>query len=328
MVFNEAIRCTLANRCKVQSAVILKPPYSNRGVTDTPYVQAQRFIYRITTVKTDRHIDWISVTLASSQNWRNFIPFADLRNQGQGRHGYRQRWVDANTGAVIETGADDERMGHHITMSGDVLVAMRQDLGAIDDAIIGRIQQWDGKCSRIDLAIDIYGARLNPGMLNEALLNGRAKTPARVWRYIAGHDFQYHGATVDTGSVKSDRRFRFYDKNAEQHIKDGEAWVRLELQLRRLYALATVEACHFSSCAKVIPAQFGFYLKWSDTEYQAAIAGDTPYISLSARKQSKRQKWLLSQVAVSLATECSETPGFMDKFLTAVGYFTEKINKR
>lgn len=276
-------------------------------------------------MKTSRHIDWISVTIPNSQNWRNFIPFADLRLIGKGRHGYGQAWVDKRTGARIETASTRDDMGTHITLSGDVLNAMRDELGAVDDAIVERITQWDGQCSRIDLAIDCYGANFEPKALNASLLDGSAKIRARTWRFIDGHNSGVHGATVDTGSQKSDVRFRFYDKRAEQRIKDGESWVRLELQLRRLYAKAAISACRDTSVSGVVGSSIGAYLKWSHTDYQDAIAGSTSGMVRISRTDSNRQKWLLGQVARALAAEIVADDKFLRRFQISVNVFYEEL---
>lgn len=269
-------------------------------------------------MKTSKHLDWLSITIPNSANWRNFIPFADLILTGKGRHGYGQSWRDKRTGAIIETASTRDDMGTHLTLSGDVLQTMRDDLGAVDDAIIQRIGQWDGKCSRVDLAIDVFGASFTPGILNQDLLSCSAKIHARTWRFIDGHQNGINGATVDTGSSASDRRFRFYDKRAEQRIKDGEAWVRLELQLRRLYAKSVVATCGQYGTSEVITATIGNYLTWENTEYHAALTGGSAPIAGIPRKDSNRKKWLLGQVASALADEILIDAAFLDRFMELV----------
>lgn len=274
-------------------------------------------------MKTGKHLDWLSITIPNAANWRNFIPFADLHLEGKGRHGYGQAWVDRRSGARIETASTRDDMGTHLTLSGDVLEYMRQELGAIDDKIIQRIEEFDGKCSRIDLALDIFGANFGPEHLNTALLDGSAKINARVWRYIDGHNSGVRGATIDTGSPKSDRRFRCYDKLAEQGIKDGEAWVRLELQLRRLYATGAVDLCLGAGVPATTSVSIGAYLTWSDTEYLAAIADRGTHLTSLPRRVSNRKKWLLGQVASALADECIIDPYFREKFNIAVNGFIQ-----
>lgn len=279
-------------------------------------------------MKTDSHIDWLSITIPTSANWRQFIPFVDLIENGHGRHGYGKSYVDRRTGARIETASARDDMGTHLTLSGDVLAAMRDDLGMIDDALVRRIEQYDGKCSRIDLAIDIVGSSLEPGQLAKALKSGDASIHARTWRFIEGHKNGIDGDTLDTGSPKSDKRFRFYDKRAEMRIKDGEAWVRLELQLRRMYARQAVENCSQHGSEAVIGASIGKYLEWSDTEYRAVLAAHGTIGLTMPRSVSNRQKWLLGQVASALADECLINPYFRETFNIAVNGFIEQRSHR
>lgn len=278
-------------------------------------------------LKTSKHLDWLSITLPANRKWQSFIPFAELTLIGKGRHGYGQMWHESRTGATIETASYRDDMGTHLTLSGDVLAALRDDLGATDDTIVERLRQWDGKCSRIDLAIDIFGSTCTPRELNAALLGRTATLPARTWRFIDGHAAGVNGSTIDTGSPTSDRRFRFYDKRAEMRIKDGDAWVRLELQLRRLYARSTVGACAQFGCLPVISATIGEYLTWSNIDYQSAIANGGLIFAPTKRKVSNRQKWLLGQVASALASECLVDKYFRERFNQAVNYFIDEKRK-
>lgn len=277
-------------------------------------------------MKTRKIIDWVSVTLPARVRWQEFLPFIDLRHVGKGRHGYGQTWEDRRTGARIETMSDRDDMGHHVTLTGDVLETMRDDLGMIDDKLAERIVQWDGKVSRVDLTIDCYGASFAPKDLNNALLAREARIRARTWRFIDGHQAGVNGATVDTGSQKSDVRFRFYDKRAEKRIKDGEAWVRLELQLRRIYARSTVGACVEHGVSAMASNMIGSYLRWSNDDYQTAIADAGTYSMTIPRGETKRRSWLLGQVAKALASEVYADPVFWQSFEAAVERFKAEID--
>lgn len=278
-------------------------------------------------MKTSRHIDWLSVTLQTWVNWRQFIPFVDLIPEGKGRHGYGEAFRDRHTGARIETASNREDMGTHITLSGDVLQAMRDDLGMIDDALVKRIQEYDGKCSRIDLAINVHAGELTPAMLHDDITNGNAKIRARTWRFIEGTRNGIQGDTFDTGAVSSDVRLRFYDKRAEQRIKDGEAWVRLELQLRRLRAKAALTSCITNGVGATVAGSIGHYLTWDNAEYAASLAGDYAQPSTIPRQDSKRKMWLLGQVARALAAELQIDPFFRERFNMAVNHFYDQYRQ-
>lgn len=280
-------------------------------------------IFTVDMMKVSKHLDWLSITLANNQKWRNFLPLLALHKSGRGRHGYAEAWLDEPSGTRIETGALDESMGTHITLGGQALHWFRDNYDWTDEMLVSRIQEWSGKCSRVDLAIDVFGASFTPETLNQDLLSSSAKIPAKTWRFIDGHRNGINGATVDTGSSLSDRRLRFYDKRAELRIKDGEAWVRLELQLRRISAKATIGACAAHGCSETISGAIGSYLSWSNTEYQTAIAHAGEYTMISPHQDTNRQKWLLGQVAQALASEITIHPDFLMKFMIAVRHFGE-----
>ncbi len=218
-------------------------------------------------------------------------------------------------------------MGHHVTLTGDVLQVMRDDLGMIDDSLAKRVIDWSGKCSRIDIAIDCFGASFGPADLNDALQDGSAKIRARTWRFIDGHRTGVHGSTVDTGSQKSDVRLRFYDKRAEKRIKDGDAWVRLELQLRRMYARASMAGCAAQGTSIVATSVIGSYLTWSNSEYLSALADNGEFTMQIPRGLSKRRKWLLGQVAKALASETYNDIEFLSLFMIALGNFEDHYHK-
>lgn len=281
-------------------------------------------LFEVITVKTSSHLDWLSITLPSAQNWRQFLALSNVVSRGKGRHGYAHRYEDLETGTVIETGSMDITMGSHFTLSGGVLNEIRANKGLDDNGLVERIRLFDGKVSRIDMAIDVFDAQFTPGHLAAAIRSGDAHIPARTWRFIDGHAEGIEGQTVDTGSSTSDRRFRFYDKRAEQRIKDGEAWVRLELQLRRLYATTALGACSEHGVGKAVTGAIGSYLRWSCDEYQAALMGGVDVCLSSRRPDSNRKKWLLGQVAWALAREVIDDGKFLERFLTAVGAAIER----
>lgn len=275
-------------------------------------------------MKIGKHLDWLSITLLHNVEWREFLPHTEYRLDGKGRHGYRQLWIDDIIGTRVETFADDPRMGHHVTLSGDTLHGLRDNYALTDEDIVKRaITAW-GQCSRIDLAIDMQGCITTIADMDEAIRLHTARFPARTWRFIAGHTATVVGDTIDTGSPKSDRRFRAYDKAAEQRIVDHDSWIRLEMQLRRVYAKSALGACAEHGVAAVTSGIIGKYLRWENDEYQAAIAGACDELPKVARKHSHRQMWLLGQCASALADEVIRDEYFLETFLIAMRGFMEK----
>lgn len=276
-----------------------------------------------------RHLDWLSVTIPDNQNWRQFLPGLDWLLGEQGRHGYQRKYTDKKTGAVIETDSTRADMGAHLTLSGEPLAELRAlGIAETDDWLAERIQEYDAKCSRIDMAIDCYGATFTPAMLARAIEDGSAKLRARTWRFIDGHKNGILGSTVDTGSTLSDKRFRFYDKRAEMRIKDGDAWVRLELQLRRVYAKNAIASCTLNGTEATITGHIADYLHWQNPDYTQVLIAPSAVPPHVPRKDAKRRTWLKGQVARALASEVVKDAAFRAEFDQMVNYWIDELRKR
>jgi len=301
------------------------PPCSNRGVTDQGAPVNILEVWAVN-MRIYRHLDWLSITIAGQHDWRNFLPGLDWRLSGPGRHGYRKRFVEHATGITLETDSIDTAMGSHFTISGEPLAELRA-LGIMsDDDLTGQIERWDGKCSRADLAIDVWGCTFTPKQLSDDLARKAAHIKARVWRLIDGHNRGVDGATLDTGSKDSDRRFRMYDKGAEKRIKDGEAWIRLELQLRRHPARNAVASCALNGTDGTVTGHIGAYLHWTCPEYLTVLSvTGVPPVAIP-HSSGKRRTWLKSQVAIALAKETIIDPEFRQEFNVMVDYWLDKLD--
>jgi hypothetical protein len=226
--------------CFLKSDQLQKePPYSNRGVTNP----LQRPLLALTVsingckVNFQKHIDWISVTFPADIKPTDVFPLLEWGYAGEGVHGYRTKYIDAVTGAVCFADGHTEQMGTHIQLSGSVLSELREGMGATDQALMTHLSDYNGRCSRVDLALNIRGGKLTPATFFRAFKAGKIKSSARKVSYIKGYESGITGMTFYAGNRQSDRFFRAYDKNAEQKITNPEAWLRLELELKRLWAL-------------------------------------------------------------------------------------------
>lgn len=275
-----------------------------------------------------RHIDWLSITVPDSANWRQFLPL-DWALDGVGRHGYQRRYTDKLSGAIVETDSNQEHMGAHFTLTGGALSELRA-LGKLTDiGISGQIALFAAQCSRIDLTIDVWNCGFTPFILSEDLKHRRAKIRARIWRLIEGHNKGIDGDTLDTGSNTSDKRFRMYDKRAElRHVKDETSWMRLELQLRRKYAHAAARSCADNGVEPTITGHIGDYLKWDNEEYTQVLIADSVRPAHMGRKEANRRTWLKGQVARALAAEIVSDETFRAEFDLMVNFWIDELRKR
>lgn len=261
-----------------------------------------------------RHIDWLSFTVPQSVDYRDLFPLLEWRFVARGMHGYRARFQNPQTNATLDTDSPDASMGHHFTFSGDALAILRQQQGAQDTQLCSRLLRFGAKSSRADLTINIHGGVLTPRKIQAAVKAGEAKPKANVSRFIEGKSGDVEGDTFYIGSPTSDRQFRAYNKAAEMGVVDGQAWLRLELELRRLRANGAFQSVAANGVDTTVAGHMGDFLNWGDMEYQAALSGQSiPPVDIP-RRESNRRRWLTGQVAQALAKEMMLDDEFANVF--------------
>jgi hypothetical protein len=276
-------------------------------------------------VEVSKQVDWLSCSIPSNIHPSVLFPLCDWVFTGSGKHGYRTRYEDRRTNAVCETDATVDEMGTHFQFSGSCLSNYRREFGATDNGFTTRLARAGAKASRIDLAIDLYGCKLTPRSLQRAINEGRAHAKANVSRFIEGKNGQVSGDTFYIGSPTADRQFRCYDKGAEQSIVDGQAWIRLELELRRVRARSAFASCALNGTAETVSGHMGDFMHYENAEYQLALSGPSVQPAEIARKKTNRQRWLLGQVAQALAKEIVFDVHFRALFDMAVAEEVDRL---
>lgn len=307
--------------CSFKSDILSKePPSSNRGVTNPLQTSLLALTVSINRglMNFQKHLDWISVTFPADKRPSDVFPLLEWGYAGEGVHGYRSKYIDAVTGAVCFADGHTQDMGTHIQLSGSVLSELRESMGATDQALMAYISSQNGRCSRVDLALNIRGGKLTPATFYRAFTAGKIKSSARKASYIKGYKSGVTGMTFYAGNRQSDRFFRAYDKNAEQKQQNPEAWLRLELELKRLWALGAQGAVKEHGVTAVVNAQFEDFLQFDNDEYKAAISGESAPIQEFGRQQNNTERWLMEQVSVSLARVSVSRTGFLAEFMARV----------
>jgi hypothetical protein len=157
-----------------------------------------------------------------------------------GFRGYDWWRKDANGTKIAREISKDrygDRLGGfertYLILKGSGLTALR-DRGVDDQAAFKRFRAWDGRCSRIDLALDVKHPDVTPKAFYDLHQGRRFLTRFRDVSFWgdrdAGQTFYLSG---------KDQTFRVYDKSAERKrkqiaIEDGIT--RMELELRGSWA--------------------------------------------------------------------------------------------
>lgn len=261
-----------------------------------------------------KHLDWLACSFSQTVDPRMAFPLLDWRYMGAGLHGYRARYVSATTGADYQTESANPEMGSHVQFSGGNLEALRRDFGGTDDGLVNHLIRLDAKASRIDLTINLHEGHITPLSMKDALRKGTCKARANVSRFIEGKNGNVEGDTLYIGSPASDRQFRCYNKAAETGVMDKGAWIRLELELRRVRANGAFKSCKDNGVFATINGHMADFIDWREVEYTRALSGESVHPLDIPRKDTNRQRWLLGQVASALAKEIALDVSFRTSF--------------
>lgn len=265
-----------------------------------------------------RHIDWVSFSIKAGDHPSAIFPLLSWKFIGRGKHGYKSAYVCSRTNARAEQDSADPEMGTAFQLSSDALDAIRREYGATDDGLANRIVSIQGKASRLDLAINVHDGRLTPSALCKAVRSGSAKARASMNRLIQGKNGDVEGDTFYIGSKTSDVQLRAYNKAAELGIVNGEAWLRVELQLRRARANEALKSCAANGTDKTISGYMGNFLVWRDVEYKQALGEQSVEPVDIPRKETNRRRWLMTQVPPAVAKEILLDDEFALKFWSSV----------
>lgn len=266
-------------------------------------------------LKVTKHVDWISVTFPESITPEMVFPSLEFKYVGSGIHGYKDRFLDGKTGAQFFSNGHSSSMGVHAQLSGAALSQIRKEFNVSDNNLVNHLTGLNGKIGRIDLAINIHGGNVTPKSFFNAVRAEDVKTSSRKTSYVWGIEDGIEGMTTYLGNRHSDRFLRCYDKNAELKIVDADAWVRFELELKRVWANGAQKAMTEHSTESVINSHFADFMQWGNREYNQAISGESAPIDEIGRKDTNTEKWLIKQCIPALARVCYANPGFLARFM-------------
>jgi len=256
-------------------------------------------------LETFGHVDWLSVTFDADFDERLIEAYVGtFKTLGAGSHGYTRR-AQSKIGAVLL--ADGERrQGKSLTLSSDVLEGLRTILES-DGPILDFVSHHKGRASRLDLALDIVEATITPSSLWAEYQAGMARTSTRSNLALTSNERGVE--TFYIGSRQSDKFLRVYDKALEQKM-DDKAWLRLELQCRRLVARSYVSSMvEQKSIRPFINRAITEFCDFPlSAEFREATAQDNADVPTLARKIPHFWRWMETQVIPAMASRQVEFP--------------------
>jgi len=275
------------------------------------------------------HLDWVSVTFPTNTRFSYLLPegakpqhYAEI---GPGRHGYLKQWK-GDSGALIMSDGKIEQ-GVHLVLTGETLESIRAS-GPTDKALCGNFERQHGKASRIDVAIDVYDSPLSIDDLIVAYRTGLLQTPAKAASRI--ENLNTPEQTLYVGQRASNRLFRAYNKGAQ--VQDERAWIRLELECKRLTARAVVQAIvNNTDTRAVINRTIKDFANFpTNPTYVAALRQHDALIPPVPRRITKTYRWLMEICAPALARYELENPddSVFDAFLTSYAIANKRMAKQ
>ena len=239
------MREKLVNQFEIPSETISLPPNANRGVENTEVFEQIAFDDLLKNQYNGMigSIDYLEFTVFNFSNPNDVINYileldpVDFIDLEHGGGGYSKMWRYTGGDIRILHGADIEKMGIHVTITGDgckVLFAK-----TLPSVLFYNFVEYNANVTRIDLALDNFDdIYYYPSDLDMYVNNSLVSSRWRSCRFMHEKTMQgvITGSTFYLGSTSSDLFCRIYDKKLEQqgkHIDVDREWVRWELVFKR-----------------------------------------------------------------------------------------------
>lgn len=273
------------------------------------------------------YIDWISVTFKVDDYTDMLAKLEQLCGEivvlEYGGRGYDCSGVVWGSGRVYWSDKRPE-MGVHVSLPSGALAQS----GKNSDYLLSLFrQQWGGKFTRLDLAMDDVMGVLN---LDTVIGCARSRWYVSRWKQWQLNENSLGGRTLTFGSRSSESYLRIYDKRLEQIIKSEkdtsidvsclpDVWTRVELELKDDRATAAVDGIleHFENVGEIVSGWLYSMLdfkienlsdenksRWDTSEWWVQFLGFVQKMKLVTPKKvpsfDKLYEWVVSQVAPSL----------------------------
>lgn len=281
--------------------------------------------------------DWLEFTIHDLDEEKVIMQvlelnLADFIELPKGRYGYKNQKVSGHI-SVLYNGT--EEMGVHVILSGKG--CREYEAGNTLLELLDQIMLYDGKCTRIDMAMDDKTGSLIPfDKIKEAVRNGyvcsRWKTSTEYIKRKL-QDGEVIGQTINVGSRKSKMFMRIYDKAMEQGL--DIPWIRIEMEIRDERAEALQNILLFEDkighvYAKIINNYIRFLKpnndsnrsRWPTAHWWENLIGEIDKISLTRRPEDRTvedvRSWVKQQVGPSLAVLVIADDGALDDIIRTI----------
>jgi DNA relaxase NicK len=240
----------------------------------------------------DRLLDWLNL-------------FSGSFSLDKARYGYVMG-LKARDSVTVYLSEPGSAQGVHVVYPGSSLTPVR----AIE--ALKHMSRNQGKCTRIDLSVDIKDSTLTPDIMRQEYEAGRVDGYKRTWALLTGTN----GATLYVGSRSSDKYLRCYDKAAQ--MGEAGAWMRVELECKGDAAKAGAWLMHDTGTYS-IPEIINGFTSFHHPEWKRAMGEARNGSALTGeKKMTDTRKWLLQQIAPMIARLYKDNPTLYNEFTNVV----------
>lgn len=247
--------------------------------------------YNTKTEVLSEKIDWISYTQKNgilwqlppyiSDKWKKISPLRNYTNGEENQQGVKRFWNTIT-----------QSQGKMVLLDGSA----SSILGENQEDFLRWLGSMDAKPTRLDFALDITHTSVKAQGCVQHLRSGAIVTHAQS--AIQTHDEFRGGFTQYLGTKTSETYTRIYDKSKEQEV--NYPWVRVETVYQGSRAEAALHAYLQCKSTRQLITRHVDFPKWR--AWQRIMSGDIVELYIPP-KQTNTRKWLLSQVAKSIAKE-------------------------
>lgn len=197
-------------------------------------------------------------------------------------------------------------MGVHIRFSGRSLKELT-DTGVDTIAIVIWLSEEGFKFTRLDLAIDIFGVKIDLEELQRCKWAGSVN---KLPQLIKDGPNCEEGSTMYVGSRDSEKFFRIYDKAGEQG-EYGGIWTRAELELHSRTATKIAARIVTMTVEEVAKLTGGIILGMYNPEhkdFQQAMNSTPEKVGSTKDSSHSTYDWIMATVSKSIAKTIIELP--------------------
>lgn len=251
------------------------PPDSNRGVE----------------THTTQQIDWLSMTfpIDTKDLFPDGLPTETQKADAYNAYDIGETYADGRQVFRHSTRTD---MGIHVQMSGKCCARLQPKLAEI----VSHAWRQGGKVTRIDLALNDICSKIHAEDATEFIRSG--EQVCRAKEYPIRSDPHKGGYSQYAGKMSSEAHVVIYDKSAEQ----GEVGFHVRVEIRFKGKKAD-KAAHTYLQLKDCRAIIRGFLDFPTWKGWMEVFSEAPITIPSETHDSNRVRWLLTQVAASLAKQ-------------------------